>query len=93
MDMASTPNRTFRSRLGGATANPDPYAEARARLTREFTGMLSARGVEIVLDGCIADLSGVPRSEKLEESERLARQRITSYCRSRDRGFAGRWLN
>lgn len=61
--------------------------ETVARLAREFAGKFSAHGVEIVLEGCIADLSGVSSAAIPELSERLARQRITSYCRSKDREF------
>ncbi|RAL30835.1 hypothetical protein CVN56_31355 [Rhodococcus sp. AQ5-07] len=70
---------------------PDPYAETLARLTAEFTGRFSERGIEIVLDGCIADLSGVPFASMPEMSERLALERITRYCRSRDRDFTDLW--
>jgi hypothetical protein len=70
---------------------PDPYIATVARLTAEFAGRFSERGIEIVLDGCIADLSGVSFASMPEMSERLARERIASCCRSRERDFTELW--
>ncbi|MFI7166798.1 hypothetical protein ACIBM3_30520 [Rhodococcus erythropolis] len=78
-------------RASGHDMHPDPYTETVARLTVEFAGSFSASGIEIVLDGCIADLSGVSFASMPEMSERLAQERIASYCRSRDRDFSGLW--
>ncbi|MDJ0489684.1 hypothetical protein QNA24_25220 [Rhodococcus qingshengii] len=84
---------TPRYRAHGHALDADLYAQTVARLAREFVGSFSERGIEIVLDGCVEDLSGVPSAAIPELSERLAHQRITSYCRSRDRDFTGSWLN
>ncbi|MDV6271391.1 hypothetical protein [Rhodococcus globerulus] len=85
MNVSHTPSY----RASGHAMHPDPYAQTLARLATEFAGAFSERGIEIVLDGCIEDLSGVSFASMPEMSERLAQQRITSYCHSRDRGFAG----
>lgn len=76
---------------GGLDMHPNPYAGTLARLTAEFADSFSESGIEIVLDGCIADLSGVSIASMSEMSERLAQERIASYCRSRDRDFIGLW--
>ncbi|MDJ0489778.1 hypothetical protein QNA24_25700 [Rhodococcus qingshengii] len=87
--MTVTDTPSYRASRHGM--QPDPHAETLARLTVEFAGRFSERGTEIVLDGCIADLSGVSLASMPEMSERLARERIASYCRSRDRDFTGLW--
>ncbi|ERB51785.1 hypothetical protein N806_11375 [Rhodococcus sp. P27] len=79
------------SRVVEEEATADPYGPRRAvtvaRLALEFAGQFSVEGVEIVLDGCILDLSWVSYAAMPELSERLARQRISSYCHSKNRGF------
>lgn len=87
--MTTTHTPSYRATTLGV--RPDPYAETLARLTVEFAGRFSERGIEIVLDGCIADLSGAPIRSMPEMSERLARERIASYCRSRERDFTELW--
>ncbi|MDV8070822.1 hypothetical protein R4P64_30315 [Rhodococcus sp. IEGM 1366] len=82
---------TPRDRANAHDMDPDPYTQTVARLAREFAGSFSEPGIEMVLDGCIEDLSGVPSAAMPEMSERLAQERITSYCRSRDRDFTGSW--
>ncbi|KJF22624.1 hypothetical protein C7T36_21780 [Rhodococcus sp. AD45-ID] len=57
------------------------------RLAAEFSGRISPECIDIVVEGCIADLSWASSKALPELSERLARQRIISYLDSKANNF------
>lgn len=58
--------RTPRDRTNAHDMGPDPYAET---VAREFAGSFSEPGIEIVLDGCIEDLSGVSSASAVNAAQ------------------------
>lgn len=58
-----------------------------SRLATEFSGRISPEGIDIVVEGALADLSWASSQALPELSERLARQRIISYLDSKAKNF------
>ena len=63
------------------------YSTTVNRLAAEFKGLISAECINIVVTGCLDDLSWTTPQARPELSERLARQRIISYLDSKADNF------
>ncbi|HEY5855487.1 MAG TPA: hypothetical protein VIW24_15920 [Aldersonia sp.] len=57
------------------------------RLADEFSGHISTECIDIVVEGCLADLPCASTQALPELSERLARRRIISYLDSKAKHF------